>query len=66
MAKHPGKSQHKIYAESGKLQDIPVAKPSTRFYSEGGFVKHGDFVHTTHGAPLGYSKKVGKCKGGST
>lgn len=60
MSKHSGKSQHKTYAETGKVQgnDSSSSKPSPRFYAEGGFVRHGNHAHTTHGAPLGYASKV--------
>lgn len=61
MAKgHSGKGLHKTYAETGKVEEIP-ASSSTRF-AEGGFVKHSNTIHTTKGAPRGYSHKVGKNK----
>lgn len=59
MPKEYEKPTRKEYQETGKLVG-GTQKPSSRLYGEGGFVKHGNMVHLTHGARAGYTKKVGK------
>lgn len=51
------KPQHHRMAETGKAPGNSTGKPSARFYGEGGFVRHGNMAHTTHGAPGGYANK---------
>lgn len=55
------KSQHKRYAESGKVEGVGEFK--AKRFKEGGFVKHGDAVHTAHGAPMGFGKLPKNKKG---
>lgn len=61
-------SQQHGHKTTGKFRDQQQAtgQPSAscpRLMGEGGFVKHGNMSHLTHGARMGYSKKVGKsCK----
>lgn len=55
------KPQHKRLAETGSVEGVGDFK--AKRYRDGGFVKHGDAVHTARGAPLGFGKlpKNKKC-----
>ena len=47
---------------TGKAPGNDVGKPSSRFMGGGGYVRTQNSAHTTHGAPRGYSHRVGKSK----
>lgn len=55
--------QHKVLAQTGKAPGNETGKPSSRFMADGGFVRTQNHAHTSHGAPRGYSHRVGKPKG---
>lgn len=54
--------QHYDLATGGGAKTAKTSEPSPRFFGEGGYVRTGNHAHTTHGAPRGFSNKVGKNK----
>lgn len=53
------KSQHKVYAEEGRVPGIGTVKTQkTREFKDGGFVSTNDEAHKRCGAPMHYGKTV--------